>query len=326
MVSLATYLLEGEAENWWQSLQQSVLATCSWTWAGFKAKFFEKYFPWSCCNEKITQFLWLEQGSLTVAKYEARFNELSQYVPKALEDVKYKLQKFKEGLRPGIQSRLCIWDFEDFAELVDKAMWVEKDFERTMRTRPPARDTQFRRRQAPPTPRMRDQGISLPVNRPQQNQAVARVAPRPQQPRQGSLAQQRAPQARVYAVAATEAEQDPLQTIHGTAHINGTLVLTLFDSGANLSFIDSAIASRLALNTTRMHVPLVGAPPMGKFVEIDKVCKACPITLANREVAVDLIVMPVWQFDVILGMDWLTLALEETESVEEKGEADVENS
>ncbi|XP_058106434.1 uncharacterized protein LOC131249671 [Magnolia sinica] len=136
MVSLATYLLEGEAENWWQSMQRSVPATYSWTWTGFKVKFLKKYFSRSCRNEKIAQFLRLEQGSLTVPKYEARFDELSQYVPKALEDAKYKLQKFKEGLRPGIQSRLCAWDFEDYAKLADKAMRLEKDFEHTLRTRP----------------------------------------------------------------------------------------------------------------------------------------------------------------------------------------------
>ncbi|XP_058082361.1 uncharacterized protein LOC131230453 [Magnolia sinica] len=152
MVTLATYLLEGEAENWWQSVQRGVPATYAWTWAGFREKFLEKYFPRSCRNEKIAQFLKLEQGSMTVAQYEARFDELSRFMPKALEDMEYKLQKFKEGLRPGIQSRLCAWDFGDFAELVDKAMRVEKDFERTMRTRSLVSGTLVRPRQAPSAP------------------------------------------------------------------------------------------------------------------------------------------------------------------------------
>ncbi|XP_058078609.1 uncharacterized protein LOC131226925 [Magnolia sinica] len=105
----------------------------------------------------------------------------------------------------------------------------------------------------------------------------------PQQSRQGPPAQQRAPQARVYIVATMEAKQDPLQTSHGTGHVNGTPVLTLFDSGTTLSFIDSSITSRLALNTTKMHVPLVVASPMGKFVETDKAYRSCPITLVNHE-------------------------------------------
>ncbi|XP_058101757.1 uncharacterized protein LOC131245950 [Magnolia sinica] len=122
MVTLATYLLEGEAENLWNSVQRGVPSGYAWTWAGFRIKFLEKYFPRSCRSKKIAQFLKLEQGSLTVAQYEVKFDELSQYVPKALEDEEYKLEKFKEGLKLGIQSQLCTWDFRDFPELVDKAM------------------------------------------------------------------------------------------------------------------------------------------------------------------------------------------------------------
>ncbi|XP_058092483.1 uncharacterized protein LOC131238916 [Magnolia sinica] len=149
MVALGTYLLDGEAENWWQSMQRGVPPMYAWTWAGFRVKFFKKYFPRSCRNEKIAQFLKLEQGNMIVAKYEARFDELSWFVPKAVEDKEYKPPKFKEGLRPGIQLRLCTWDF---TELVDKAMRVEKDFEHTMRTRPPVRDTLTSPKQVPLAP------------------------------------------------------------------------------------------------------------------------------------------------------------------------------
>ncbi|XP_058084024.1 uncharacterized protein LOC131231742 [Magnolia sinica] len=345
MVNLATYLLEGEAENWWQGLQRSVPPTYAWTWAGFKTKFLEKYFPRSCRNEKIAQFLKLEQGNLTVAQYEARFDELSRYVSKALEDAEYKLQKFKEGLRQGIQSRLCAWDFEDFAELVDKAMRVEKDFERTLRTRSSAREAPVRPRQAPPAPsaserrarvipagappmptirgceychkighsarscfkKMRDEGIAPPASHPHPGSVATKAALRPQMQRMGPPVHQRAP-ARVFTVATADTEEDLHQTIHGTAHIHGTPVFLLFDSGATLSFMDSTIANRLGLNITRIHAPLVVASPMGKFLETDKICKDCPLTLAYHEVAVDLILMPMKQFDIILGMNWLSRA------------------
>ncbi|XP_058075912.1 uncharacterized protein LOC131224651 [Magnolia sinica] len=306
-----------------------------------EAKFLEKYFPWSCRNEKIAQFLKLEQGSLTVAQYKARFNELSQYVPKALEDAEYKLQKFKEGLRQGIQSRLCAWDFEDFTKLVDKAIRVENNFERALRTRSSAREALVRPRQAPPAPfarrarvmlagappmppvkgceychkivhsarsclkKMRDEGIAPLASHPQTGLVAARPALRPQMQRSGPLVHQRAP-TRVFAVATTDTEEDLHQTIHGTAHIHGTLVFLLFDSGATISFMDSTIANRLGLNITRIHAPLVVASPMGKFLETDKICKDCPLTLAHHEVAVDLILMPMKQFDIMLRMDWLS--------------------
>ncbi|XP_058086506.1 uncharacterized protein LOC131233738 [Magnolia sinica] len=151
-VTLAVYLLEGEAENWWSSVQRGVPAGYAWTWAGFRTKFLEKYFPRSCWSAKIAQFLKLEQGNMIVAQYEAKFDELSQYILKALEDEEYKLEKFKEGLKPRIQFHLCTWDFGDFSELVDKAMRVEKDFECTVRSRPPTRDAPFLLRQPPPAP------------------------------------------------------------------------------------------------------------------------------------------------------------------------------
>ncbi|XP_058104293.1 uncharacterized protein LOC131248192 [Magnolia sinica] len=303
-------------------------------------KFFEKYFPRSCKNEKVTQFLKLEQGSLIVAQYEARFDELSRYVPKALEDAEYKLQKFKEELRQGIQSRLCACDFEYLAELVDKATRVEKDFERALRTRSSAREALVRPRQAPPAPsaserrarvmpagappmppikgyeychmtghfarscfkKMRDEGIAPPAGHPQTGLVAAKPAPRLQMQRSGPPVHQRPP-ARVFAVAATDTEEDLHQTIHGTAHIHGTPIFLLFDSGVTLSFMDYIITNRLGLNITRIHAPLVVASPIGKFIETDKICKDYPLTLAHHEVAVDLILMPMKQFDIILGMD-----------------------
>ncbi|XP_058106929.1 uncharacterized protein LOC131250665 [Magnolia sinica] len=205
-------------------------------------------------------------------------------------------------------------------------MRVEKDFEHTIRSRLPARDASTRTRKAPPAP-------PIPAGR---FPLLARALPLPSgescgycgYPTSGkpTLIEPGGGQSSAQAPAAhtgpssspesspctsvhsccSEAEQDPLQTIHGNVHINGTPVLTLFNSGATLSFIDSAIAFRLELNTTRIHAPLVAASPMGKFIETDKMYRACPITLTNHEVTVDLIVMPVRHFDIILGMGWLT--------------------
>ncbi|XP_058099785.1 uncharacterized protein LOC131244151 [Magnolia sinica] len=169
-VTLAVYLLEGEAENWWSSMQRGVPAGYAWTWAGFRVKFLEKYFPRSCRSAKIAQFLKLEQGNMTVAQYEAKFEELSQYMPKALKDEENKLEKFKEGLKPGIQSRLCTWDFGGFPELVDKAMRVEKDFECTICSFLPTRDAPFIPRQPPPA-------LPVPAGRPRP--LVARAPPFP---------------------------------------------------------------------------------------------------------------------------------------------------
>ena len=46
--------------------------------------------------------------------------------------------------------------------------------------------------------------------------------------------------------------------------------------------------------------------PLGVTVKLGKVCKDCPLTLENRNFPTDLILLSMSEFDVILGIDWLT--------------------
>ncbi|KAA3466627.1 RVP_2 domain-containing protein [Gossypium australe] len=47
--------------------------------------------------------------------------------------------------------------------------------------------------------------------------------------------------------------------------------------------------------------------PLGKYVLVDKVCQNCPVMIRGHCFLADLILLPIDEFDVILGMDWLTL-------------------
>ncbi|KAA3470154.1 Gag protease polyprotein-like protein [Gossypium australe] len=47
--------------------------------------------------------------------------------------------------------------------------------------------------------------------------------------------------------------------------------------------------------------------PLGKYVLVDKVCKNCPLIIRGHCFPDDLMLLPFDEFDVILGMDWLTL-------------------
>ena len=51
-----------------------------------------------------------------------------------------------------------------------------------------------------------------------------------------------------------------------------------------------------------MHV----TSPLGHHVNVNRVYKNCPIIIHDREVSVDLIAPPFYEFDLILGMDWLS--------------------
>ena len=49
--------------------------------------------------------------------------------------------------------------------------------------------------------------------------------------------------------------------------------------------------------------------PLGDIVVLGDVCKSCEVNLDGRIALVDLISLEVKDFDVILGMDWLTTHL-----------------
>ena len=51
-----------------------------------------------------------------------------------------------------------------------------------------------------------------------------------------------------------------------------------------------------------MHV----TNPLGHSVNVNRVYKNCPIVINDREFPTDLIALPFHEFDLILGMDWLS--------------------
>ena len=46
--------------------------------------------------------------------------------------------------------------------------------------------------------------------------------------------------------------------------------------------------------------------PLGHSVKVNRVYKNCPLMVHDREFSVDLIALPFHEFDLILGMDWLS--------------------
>ena len=46
--------------------------------------------------------------------------------------------------------------------------------------------------------------------------------------------------------------------------------------------------------------------PLGHSVRVNRVYKNCPLMVHDREFSVDLITFPFHEFDLILGMEWLS--------------------
>ena len=62
----------------------------------------------------------------------------------------------------------------------------------------------------------------------------------------------------------------------------------------------------LGLEVETLEEPLYVSSPLGTRVRIGMICRGCELEISWILLIVDLRVMDMSEFDVILGMDWMT--------------------
>ena len=114
----------------------------------------------------------------------------------------------------------------------------------------------------------------------------------------------RAP-ARAYAMKAVEGT-DALDVIIGNFTIFDTIVHALIDLGSTDLYICTDIPSLGNLPRSETEYDILVTNPLGHSVIVNKVYRDCPIRMREYEFLGDLIELSFREFDVILGMDWLS--------------------
>ncbi|GKF68307.1 putative reverse transcriptase domain-containing protein, partial [Tanacetum coccineum] len=104
---------------------------------------------------------------------------------------------------------------------------------------------------------------------------------------------------------AEEARQDP-NIMTGTFTLNDHFATTLFDSGADYSFVSTTFIPLLGLEPSDLGFKYEIEIASGQLVEIDKVIKGCKLKIEDHIFDIDLIPFGHGSFDVIIGMDWLS--------------------
>ena len=94
--------------------------------------------------------------------------------------------------------------------------------------------------------------------------------------------------------------------MEGTLTLSHSRVKVLFDTRVLNSFIVFKLVQDLGLVSQTLKVSLNTVSPLGATIKLGRVCKDCPITLYDRNFPTNLIVLSMKEFDVILGIDWLT--------------------
>ncbi|GKB16892.1 putative reverse transcriptase domain-containing protein, partial [Tanacetum coccineum] len=110
---------------------------------------------------------------------------------------------------------------------------------------------------------------------------------------------------RAFMLGAEEARQDP-NIVTGTFTLNNHFATTLFDSGADYSFVSTTFIHMLGLEPNDLGFRYEIEIASGQLVEINRVIKGCKLEIEGHVFDIDLIPFGHGSFDVIIGIDWLS--------------------
>ena len=122
---------------------------------------------------------------------------------------------------------------------------------------------------------------------------------------QRSRAETSGTQGHVYSIT-PQTEPVDQSVIQGMFFLSRLWAKILFYSGASHSFVAASSVDALGLEVETLEEPLYVSSPLCTRVRIDKICRGCELEILGILLTVDLQVMDISDYDVILGMDWLT--------------------
>ena len=111
--------------------------------------------------------------------------------------------------------------------------------------------------------------------------------------------------AQAYAMKAHE-DQDAPEVIAGIFSLYDIEMHKLIDPGSTHSYVCIEHVFDKIKSVERLLYDMHVTSPLGQIVNVNRVYKNCPIVIHDREFSTDLIAPPFLEFDLILGMDWLS--------------------
>ena len=97
------------------------------------------------------------------------------------------------------------------------------------------------------------------------------------------------------------AQSDDL--IQGMCFISQFPLVVLYDSDVTHSFISRVCVEKLILLVSSLKFDLIVDTPTSESVLTFDVCLQCLVLISDRQFLIYLVVLPLSQMDVILGMD-----------------------
>jgi hypothetical protein len=124
-VLFAAHQLYGTTANWWETYCNVHVNIDTITWNEFEAHFRTHYVPRGTMKLERKEFANLKQGGMTVNEYLNSSIQLSRYAPDDISTDEKKQDVFLNGLNDDFQFQLLNTDYNDFQQMVDKAIVIE---------------------------------------------------------------------------------------------------------------------------------------------------------------------------------------------------------
>ena len=107
--------------------------------------------------------------------------------------------------------------------------------------------------------------------------------------------------------ALTKQDDEASPSVVSSTHlVSSQLAQVLFDSSSTHSFISHGFAQRLNMVLESLNYELCVTTPSRQQMNTNKVYKFYNVLVSGRELEAYLILLDMFEFDVILGMDWLS--------------------
>ncbi|KAA3462327.1 protein DETOXIFICATION 44, chloroplastic-like [Gossypium australe] len=224
---------------------------------------------------------------MTVTEYEREFVWLSKYAREYVSTEEIMCKWFIDGLKKDIKLLVGILELKEFVVLVDRACKAE-ELSKEKRRQIQRQDTREKDRRREAIEKCGNVTSSRGATKDSAKESEARAP------------------TRAYAICAREDASLP-DVIAGTFSLYDTNVISLIDPISTHSYVCWNLVSSKKLPVEYTEFVIKVSNPLNKYVLVDKVCKNCPLMTRGYCFSANLMLLPFDEFDVILGMDWLTL-------------------
>ncbi|KAI3443818.1 hypothetical protein Pfo_000483 [Paulownia fortunei] len=267
-VLCAIFLLKKDARTWWEGAKLAVNME-ELTWERFKIIFYDKYFTRDARSLKVKEFLELKQGGMSVYEKEIeKFHQQKKQVFTPINPNQWKKEEQKSN--QGNEKRPRVGQTSTTVERSKYAKCGKNHFGECYS----------------------GTNRCFKCKKPGH---IAKDCPTVQGKVEG----------RVYAMTQEQVDVDA-SVVTSTILISGIPAIALIDSGSTHSFASCAFVRKLGIAPDLLKVRYNLTVPSGEEMDSNQMLRACSIQISDRTLYADLVVLPMPNFEVILGMDWLT--------------------